>query len=135
MVPLERTKPCGRKRPPHFYPSLCSSHSGQLVMHSLPPTNPQPHRSKKKNPNAWLLLSQVRFSQKKRLTLSKRFTTKRFAEYWHGNSQKCAVTSICTVKDSWNRLNTNKERGGKTTGNMVLTYTPVIGGSVACLGQ
>lgn len=43
MVPLERAKPGGRKRPP----SLCSFHSVQLVMHSLTPINPQPHRSKK----------------------------------------------------------------------------------------
>lgn len=33
------------------------------------------------------------------------------------------------------RLNTNKERGGKTTENMVLSYTPVIGRSVDDLGQ
>lgn len=36
---------------------------------------------------------------------------------------------------SQDRLNVNKERGGKTTGNMVLCYTTVIGGSEDGLGQ
>lgn len=127
----------GGRGPPHFYPLLSSSHSVQLVMHSLPPINPQPYRSKKGTKTACPLLTWGSGSFKGRECPSPKGLPQkqRLGDYIHGDSQRYTVSSVCTEQYGWEKLKANKKRRGKTTGNMVSSYRPVIGGSVNDLGQ